>query len=162
AEDEIAAAGLAIGAAFGGAIGVTASSGPGICLKSELINLAVMAELPLVVIDIQRAGPSNGMPTKTEQADLLQSLFRRNGESPEAVLAPQSPADAFAMMLEAVRLSTRYMVPVIVLTDVYLTQSAEPWRVPHVEELPDLRVPAPPSNGKLFSPFVRDIRLARP
>ncbi|MEO2090391.1 MAG: 2-oxoacid:acceptor oxidoreductase family protein, partial [Gemmataceae bacterium] len=127
AEDEIAACGVAIGASFGGAIGVTGTSGPGICLKSEAIGLAIMTELPLVILDVQRGGPSTGLPTKTEQADLLQAMFGRNGESPAAILAPQSPADCFDIAYEAVRIATRFMCPVFVLSDGYLANGSEPW-----------------------------------
>src|SRR5204863_2393393 len=136
AEDEIAAIGMAIGASFGGAIGVTATSGPGICLKSEAIGLAVMTELPLVVIDVQRGGPSTGLPTKTEQADLLQAMYGRNGECPAAVVAPQSPRDCFGMMFEAVRLAIRFMCPVFVLSDGYIANGAEPWKLPDAARLP--------------------------
>ena len=130
AEDEIAAMGAAIGASFGGALGVTGTSGPGICLKSEAIGLAVMTELPLVIIDVQRGGPSTGLPTKTEQADLLQAMFGRNGECPAAIIAPCSPADCFHMALEAVRLAVRFMTPVFLLSDGYLANGAEPWSIP--------------------------------
>src|SRR5207302_8746075 len=130
AEDEIAGIGAAIGAAYGGAIGVTATSGPGICLKSEAIGLAVMTELPLVVIDVQRGGPSTGLPTKTEQADLLQAMFGRNGECPVAIIAPQSPGDCFDMAFEAVRLAVGHMTPVLLLSDGYLANGAEPWLLP--------------------------------
>jgi 2-oxoglutarate ferredoxin oxidoreductase subunit alpha len=164
AEDEIAAVGCAIGASFGGALGVTGTSGPGLCLKSEAINLAVMAELPVVVIDVQRAGPSTGMPTKTEQADLLQALFGRNGESPLAVVAPASPAECFTMIMEAVRLAFRFMTPVIFLSDGYLANSAEPWPIPKLEELPkiEIRHPTEPNHDGQFMPYKRDERLVRP
>jgi 2-oxoglutarate ferredoxin oxidoreductase subunit alpha len=175
AEDEIAAAGMAIGAAFGGGLGVTATSGPGICLKSEAIGLAVMTELPLVVIDVQRGGPSTGLPTKTEQADLLQALFGRNGECPVAVLAPCSPADCFHMAFEAVRLAVGYMTPVLLLSDGYLANGAEPWLIPAVGGLPHIRVRHPAAasangsgngqgNGEAphFLPYERDERLVRP
>ena len=135
AEDEIAAAGAVLGAAFGGAIGVTASSGPGITLKGETINLAVMTELPMVIIDVQRAGPSTGMPTKTEQTDLFQVMFGRNGESPIPVIAATTPSDGFSIGLEAVRLALKFMTPVMVLSDAYLANGSEPWRVPDVSEL---------------------------
>src|SRR5437763_16756424 len=130
AEDEIAARGAAIGASFGGALGVTATSGPGICRKSEAIGLAVMTELPVVIIDVQRGGPSTGLPTKTEQADLLQALFGRNGECPVAIVAPCSPGDCFTMAIEAVRLATRFMTPVVLLSDGYLANGSEPWLLP--------------------------------
>jgi 2-oxoglutarate ferredoxin oxidoreductase subunit alpha len=162
AEDEIAACCAAIGASFGGSLGVTASSGPGIALKAEAMNLAVMVELPLVVCNIQRAGPSTGMPTKTEQSDLLQVLFGRNGESPVVVIAPSSPKDCFEMGIEACRLATRYMVPVVVLSDGYIANGAEPWKLPKVEELPDLRVEFH-SQAEGFAPYRRDPEtLARP
>jgi 2-oxoglutarate ferredoxin oxidoreductase subunit alpha len=167
AEDEIAAMAAAIGAAFGGALGVTATSGPGICLKSEAIGLAVMTELPVVVIDVQRGGPSTGLPTKTEQADLLQAMFGRNGECPVAVVAPCSPADCFQMTLEAVRIATRFMTPVLLLSDGYLANGAEPWLVPQLSELPKIVVkhPAEPNhkdNGhSAFHPYQRDSRLVR-
>lgn len=166
-EDEIAAAAMAIGAAFGGAIGVAATSGPGHSLQSEAIGLAVMAELPCVVIDLQRGGPSTGMPTKTEQADLLQALFGRHGESPLVVLAPSSPANCFSMAYEAVRLAIRYMTPVVLLGDVYLTIAAETWRIPSVEELPGIVVTRPAGklqgqNGRPFLPYDRNDHLARP
>ncbi len=132
AEDEIAAVSAAVGASFGGALGVTATSGPGLALKAEAIGLAVATELPLVVVDVQRAGPSTGMPTKTEQSDLLQALFGRNGDAPVAVLAPATPGDCFDIAIEAVRIATRHMTPVIVLSDGYLANGAEPWRIPDV------------------------------
>ncbi|HUO85811.1 MAG TPA: 2-oxoacid:acceptor oxidoreductase subunit alpha [Thermoanaerobaculia bacterium] len=140
AEDEIAAVSAAIGASFGGALAVTASSGPGIALKAEAMNLAVMAELPLVVVDVQRGGPSTGLPTKTEQSDLLQVLFGRNGESPIPVVAAASPTDCFDAALEAARIAIRHMVPVVLLSDGYLANGSEPWRLPDVAALPDLRV----------------------
>jgi 2-oxoglutarate ferredoxin oxidoreductase subunit alpha len=167
AEDEIAAMASAIGAAFGGALGVTGTSGPGICLKSEAIGLAVMTELPVVIIDVQRGGPSTGLPTKTEQADLLQAMYGRNGECPAAIVAPCSPADCFAMVFEAVRLATRFMTPVFLLSDGYLANGAEPWLVPQVSELPKIvvRHPAEPNhkdNGhSAFHPYKRDARLVR-
>ncbi|MFO0927229.1 MAG: 2-oxoacid:acceptor oxidoreductase subunit alpha [Gemmataceae bacterium] len=168
AEDEIAAMGAAIGASFGGALGVTATSGPGVCLKSEAINLAVMAELPVVIINVQRGGPSTGLPTKTEQSDLLQALYGRNGESPLPVVAAASPADCFAMALEAVRLAVRYMTPVLYLSDGYLANGAEPWAIPQVDELPAIQATlATQPNGEedgrpVFLPYLRDERLARP
>jgi 2-oxoglutarate/2-oxoacid ferredoxin oxidoreductase subunit alpha len=167
AEDEIAAIGMAIGAAFGGAIGVTATSGPGICLKSEAIGLAVMTELPLVVIDVQRGGPSTGLPTKTEQADLLQAMYGRNGECPVAIVAPCSPADCFQMMFEAVRLAVTFMTPVLLLSDGYLANGAEPWLIPNIDSLPRIVVKHPTqpnSNGNgeaKFLPYQRDSRLVR-
>jgi 2-oxoglutarate ferredoxin oxidoreductase subunit alpha len=162
AEDEIAACCAAIGASFGGAIGITGTSGPGLALKTEAIGLAVMTELPLVVIDVQRAGPSTGMPTKTEQADLLMSLYGRPGESPAVVLAAATPADCFHISFEAVRLATKYMTPVLVLSDSFLANSAEPFAIPDPDALPDLRIALPASpNG--FAPYARDAAtLARP
>src|SRR5207248_6494943 len=127
---------MAIGAAFGGALGVTATSGPGICLKSEAIGLAVMTELPLIVIDVQRGGPSTGLPTKTEQADLLQAMFGRNGECPAAVVAARSPADCFDMVFEACRIAITFMTPVFLLSDGYLANGAEPWMIPDPARLP--------------------------
>jgi 2-oxoglutarate ferredoxin oxidoreductase subunit alpha len=168
AEDEIAAIGAAIGAAFGGALGVTGTSGPGICLKSEAIGLAVMTELPVVIIDVQRGGPSTGLPTKTEQADLLQAMYGRNGECPAAIVAAASPADCFHMIFEAVRLAVRFMTPVFFLSDGYLANGAEPWIIPEVNQLPKIDVhfatrPNDQSNGKThFLPYQRDERLVRP
>jgi len=173
AEDEIAAVGAAIGAAFGGALGVTATSGPGICLKAEAIGLAIMTELPLIVIDVQRGGPSTGLPTKTEQADLLQAMFGRNGECPVAIVAPCSPADCFNMAFEAVRIAIGFMTPVMVLSDGYLANGAEPWMIPKVDELPKIKVSHPEKikssgaangngNGEAhFQPYKRDERLVR-
>ncbi|HXT19369.1 MAG TPA: 2-oxoacid:acceptor oxidoreductase subunit alpha, partial [Thermoanaerobaculia bacterium] len=162
AEDEIAAVCSAIGASFGGALGVTATSGPGLALKQEAISLAVMVELPLVVCDIQRAGPSTGMPTKTEQADLLQAMFGRHGEAPVPIVAPASPADCFDAALEACAVATRYMVPVILLSDGYLANGAEPWKLPELAELPDLAVEFR-TDPQGFTPYLRDERtLARP
>ena len=132
AEDEIAGIGTAIGASYGGALGVTTTSGPGISLKSEAIGLAVMTELPLVIVDVQRGGPSTGLPTKTEQADLLQAMFGRNGESPVAVLAPRSPSDCFDVAVEAVRIAVKYHTPVIVLSDGAIANGSEPWRIPDI------------------------------
>jgi 2-oxoglutarate ferredoxin oxidoreductase subunit alpha len=173
AEDEIAAIGAAIGAAFAGAIGVTGTSGPGICLKSEAIGLAVMTELPLVVIDVQRGGPSTGLPTKTEQADLLQAMFGRNGECPACILAPSSPTDCFNMAFEAVRLAIGFMTPVFLLSDGYLANGAEPWLIPDPARLPKVPVhfAQPPvgtngsgngNGGAVFHPYQRDARLVRP
>src|SRR5437763_6467080 len=136
AEDEIAGVSAAIGASFGGALGVTTTSGPGISLKSEAIGLAVMLELPLVVVDVQRGGPSTGLPTKPEQSDLLQAMFGRNGESPVAIVAPQSPVDCFDMAFEAVRIATRFMCPVFYLSDGYLATGSQPWRLPAIDKLP--------------------------
>jgi len=170
AEDEIAGIGIALGAAYGGAIGVTTTSGPGLALKSETIGLAVSLELPLIVVDVQRGGPSTGLPTKTEQADLLQAMFGRNGEAPVPVIAPRSPADCFDAALEAVQIATTYRTPVLLLSDGYLANGSEPWRVPEVATLPDLRVEfAGSPNGldsagaPVFRPFDRDPdTLARP
>lgn len=162
AEDEIAAMCAAIGAAFAGNLGLTGTSGPGLALKSEAINLAVMAELPVVVVDVQRAGPSTGMPTKTEQADLLQALFGRNSDSPVAVVAPATPADCFIMAIEAFRLATKYMVPVIYLSDGYLGNGSEPWRIPSLDELPRIELTFR-TDPEGFYPYLRDERtLARP
>ena len=136
AEDEIAGVGAALGASFAGHLGVTTTSGPGVALKAETIGLAVMTELPLIVCDIQRAGPSTGMPTKTEQADLLQVMFGRNGEAPVPVLAAQSPADCFDTAIEAVRIAIKYRTPVIILSDGYIANGAEPWPVPDISADP--------------------------
>lgn len=165
AEDEIAAVGAAIGASFGGEIGMTGTSGPGMCLKAEAVNLAVMAELPLVVIDVQRGGPSTGMPTKTEQADLLQAMYGRNGESPLAIVAPQTPADCFEMAIEAVRLALKYMTPVVYLSEGYIANGSEPWKLPDVDSLKNIEVvhPTAPNEGADFWPYKRDPKtLARP
>jgi 2-oxoglutarate/2-oxoacid ferredoxin oxidoreductase subunit alpha len=162
AEDAAAAAAAAVGAAFGGALGATATSGPGLCLKAESIGLAVMAELPLVVLDVQRAGPSTGMPTKTEQGDLLQALFGRNGECPVVVLAPASPADCFAVAFEAVKVAIGFMTPVVVLADGHLAVGAEAWRVPLAADLPTIPVPRPTAGAGPFLPYKRDERLVRP
>jgi len=162
AEDEIAAVCAAIGASFGGALAVTSTSGPGLALKSEAMNLAVMVELPLVVVNIQRGGPSTGLPTKTEQADLLQSLFGRNGESPLPVLAASSPADCFLRAIEACRIALRHMTPVVLLSDGYLANGSEPWRLPRVEDLPDFPVEFR-TSPEGFAPYLRDAQtLARP
>jgi len=162
AEDEIAAMGSIIGAAFGGAIGVTASSGPGIALKGEAIGLAVMAELPVVIIDVQRGGPSTGLPTKTEQADLMQAMYGRNSEAPAVVLAPASPGDCFFIAYEAIRIAVKYMVPVIVLSDGYLANGSEPWLIPDPTALPDIPVTFRTEPEEFF-PYLRDAAtLARP
>jgi 2-oxoglutarate ferredoxin oxidoreductase subunit alpha len=162
AEDEIAAIGSAIGASYGGSLGMTGTSGPGIALKSEAMNLAVMVELPLIVIDVQRAGPSTGMPTKTEQADLLQVLYGRNGDSPIPIVAPSTPADCFDVAFEAVRLALKYMTPVVYLSDAFLATGAEPWRLPDVDDLADLAVPGRTEPAG-FYPYSRDpVTLARP
>jgi 2-oxoglutarate ferredoxin oxidoreductase subunit alpha len=166
AEDEIAGIGAALGAAFGGAIGVTTTSGPGLSLKSETIGLAVSLELPLLICDIQRGGPSTGLPTKTEQADLLLAMFGRNGEAPLPIVAPRSPSDCFDVALEAIRIATTYRTPVLLLSDGYLANGSEPWRIPAVADLPDLRVEfAASPNGPdgTFLPYLRDREtLARP
>jgi sulfopyruvate decarboxylase TPP-binding subunit len=143
AEDEIAAITSAIGAAFGGAMALTTSSGPGIALKQEAMGLAVMTELPLIIINVQRGGPSTGLPTKTEQADLMQAMFGRNGECPIPIVAAQSPADCFDIVQEAWRIATRYMTPVIVLTDGYLANGSEPWRIPDAASLTPIEVKHP-------------------
>ncbi len=162
AEDEIAAVCAAIGASFGGSLGITSTSGPGLALKSEAINLAMVVELPLVVCNIQRAGPSTGMPTKTEQSDLLQALYGRNGESPIPVIAPASPSDCFAAAFEACQVALRYMVPVILLSDGYLANGSEPWRLPEVEDLTDLGVEFH-GDPETFQPYSRnETTLARP
>jgi len=162
AEDEIAAIGAAIGAAYAGALGVTSSSGPGIALKTEMLGLAIATELPIVLVDSQRAGPSTGMPTKTEQSDLFQAVLGRNADSPLAVIAPRTAGDCFPMGVEAVRLATKYMTPVIVLSDTYLAHAAEPWRIPEERELTrfPVRFRTDPTD---FHPFLRDAEtLARP
>jgi len=161
AEDEIAAMCAIIGAAFAGAIGVTGTSGPGMALKQEAIGLAVMTELPCVVINVQRGGPSTGLPTKTEQSDLWQALLGRNGECPAPVLAAQSPADCFRSAVEAVRIAVRYMTPVILLSDGYIANGAEPWRVPDDGELPKIEV-RHPTDAQTFRPYARDERGVRP
>jgi 2-oxoglutarate/2-oxoacid ferredoxin oxidoreductase subunit alpha len=162
AEDEIAAIGSAIGASYGGHMGLTASSGPGIALKSEALNLAVMVELPLVVVDVQRAGPSTGMPTKTEQADLLMAMFGRNSDSPVPVVAPATPAECFDYAVEAWRLALKYMTPVVYLSDAFLATGSEPWSVPSVSDLPDIHVDNHTDRGT-FQPYARDeATLARP
>ena len=161
AEDEIAGVGAALGASFGGALGVTTTSGPGLALKSETIGLAVTMELPLLICDIQRGGPSTGLPTKTEQADLLQALYGRNGESPVPVIAPKSPADCFDVALDAARIALRYRTPVLLLSDGAVANGSEPWLIPDVTKLPDLRVsfatePNAPDGSGEFWPYVRD------
>jgi 2-oxoglutarate ferredoxin oxidoreductase subunit alpha len=162
AEDEISAMGATIGAAYGGALGLSGTSGPGLALKSEAIGLAVMTELPVVIANIQRGGPSTGLPTKTEQSDLLQALFGRNGECPLAVVAPATPADCFWMAIEAFRIATRYMTPVLFLSDGYIGNGAEPWRIPEPKELPSLEVHFR-TSVEGFHPYQRDPKtLARP
>jgi 2-oxoglutarate/2-oxoacid ferredoxin oxidoreductase subunit alpha len=164
AEDEIAAAGMALGASFGGRLGVTATSGPGMDLKAETIGLAVALELPMIVIDVQRAGPSTGMPTKTEQSDLLMALHGRHGESPLPVIAPSTTGGCFDAAFEAARIAIRYRTPVIVLSDTFLASSSEPWQLPDVATLPliDPGFAAAPSEDVEFMPYARDDRLARP
>jgi 2-oxoglutarate ferredoxin oxidoreductase subunit alpha len=162
AEDEIAAIGAAIGASYGGAMGMTGTSGPGIALKSEALGLAIMVELPLVVIDVQRAGPSTGMPTKTEQADLLQVMFGRNSDSPLAIVAPATPGECFRYAIEAWRLALKYMTPVVYLSDAFLGTGAEPWPIPDTADLPSIAVPNR-TEAAGFYPYARDeATLARP
>jgi len=162
AEDEIAAMGSTIGAAFGGAMALTGTSGPGVCLKAEAINLAIMAELPMVILNVQRGGPSTGLPTKTEQTDLLQVLFGRNGESPIPVLAPAGPADCFDIAIEAFRIAVRHSTPVFILSDGYLANGAEPWRIPVFEDLERIQV-VHPTDAEGFEPYSRDeATLGRP
>jgi 2-oxoglutarate/2-oxoacid ferredoxin oxidoreductase subunit alpha len=162
AEDEIAAANVALGAAFAGHLAVTGTSGPGMDLKAETLGLAVIMELPLVIVDVQRAGPSTGMPTKTEQADLLMAMFGRHGESPMPIVAASSPADCFAAAIEAARIAIRYRTPVILLSDTFLSNSSEPWRLPDVANLPTIDPGFASANGAGFQPYARDERLARP
>jgi 2-oxoglutarate ferredoxin oxidoreductase subunit alpha len=165
AEDEIAAIASAIGASYAGQLGVTSSSGPGIALKGEAMGLAIMTELPLVIINSQRGGPSTGLPTKTEQSDLYQAVYGRNGDAPVPVIAARSPADAFECAIEAVRIATRYMTPVILLTDGYISNAAEPWKVPDVssyEPFPVQFKTDPPGEGEVLKPYARDAKLARP
>lgn len=162
AEDEIAAVGAALGAAFAGNLGLTGTSGPGLALKSEFIGLAVMTELPIVIIDVQRGGPSTGLPTKTEQADLLQVMFGRNSECPVAVVAPATPSDCFSMAIEAFRIAIKYMTPVVYLSDGYLGNGSEPWEIPSIESLPRIEVKFRTEKAG-FYPYLRDERtLARP
>jgi 2-oxoglutarate ferredoxin oxidoreductase subunit alpha len=164
AEDEIAAAGSAIGASFAGSLGVTSSSGPGIALKMEAIGLAFMAELPLVVVNSQRGGPSTGLPTKTEQSDLYQAVYGRNADTPMPVIAARSPADAFDCAIEACRIAVQYMTPVMLLTDGYIANAAEPWRVPDMAAYPPFPVhfhDEPPAEGEGVNPYTRDAKLAR-
>lgn len=161
AEDEIAAIGAAIGAAFGGKLALTTTSGPGLDLKSEALGLAVMTELPLVVVDVQRAGPSTGMPTKVEQSDLLTAMFGRHGECPLPVLAAATPGDCFYMVIEAFRIAIQYMTPVILLSDAFLANSTEPWKIPHTSELSQLKVNYR-QDKEGFLPYERNASLARP
>ena len=166
AEDEIAAVGVALGASYGGALGVTSTSGPGVALKSETISLGVALELPLVIIDVQRAGPSTGLPTKTEQADLNMALHGRHGEAPVAVIAPRSPSDCFFAAIEACRIAITYRTPVLLLSDGYIANGSEPWLLPEVDDLPDLQVEfatEPNAEGGKFLPYLRDPQtMARP
>ncbi|MBV2152391.1 2-oxoacid:acceptor oxidoreductase subunit alpha [Kitasatospora sp. SUK 42] len=166
AEDEIAGIGAALGASFGGALGVTTTSGPGVALKSETIGLAVSLELPLLIVDIQRGGPSTGLPTKTEQADLLQAMFGRNGEAPVPIVAPATPAECFDAALEAARIAVAYRTPVFLLSDGYLANGSEPWRIPEVDELPEIDpkfATGPNREDGAFWPYLRDPHtLARP
>ncbi len=162
AEDEIAAAGVAVGAAFAGGLGLTGTSGPGLALKAETLGLAVMTELPMVIINVQRGGPSTGLPTKVEQSDLLQALFGRNGESPMPILAPDSPGDCFHMAIEAFRIAIKYMTPVTVLSDGYLANGAEPWIIPPMDSLPEIKIDYA-TDPASFAPYQRDPEtLARP
>ncbi len=159
AEDEIAGVGAALGASYGGGLGITTTSGPGIALKSEAIGLGVMLELPLVIVDVQRGGPSTGLPTKTEQSDLLQAMYGRNGESPCVVLAPATPSDCFDVAIEACRIALEYRTPVFLLSDGYIANGSEPWRIPSVESLPQIKVnlaTAPNSENGEFLPYLRD------
>jgi 2-oxoglutarate ferredoxin oxidoreductase subunit alpha len=165
AEDEIAGVGAALGASFGGSLGVTTTSGPGVDLKAETVGLGIMLELPLVIVDVQRAGPSTGMPTKTEQADLLLTMFGRHGEAPAPVVAAQSPADCFDAAMEAVRIAVTYRTPVYLLSDAYLANGSEPWLIPDVNSLPEITVEfaKPPADGETFQPDARAPEtLARP
>jgi 2-oxoglutarate ferredoxin oxidoreductase subunit alpha len=165
AEDEIAAAAMAIGAAFAGNLAITTTSGPGLDLKSEALGLAISLELPLVLVDVQRGGPSTGLPTKTEQSDLLLAMFGRHGESPLPVIAAKSPSHCFSAAFEAARLALKYRTPVILLTDGYLANGAEPWRLPDIDALPDISVPfaTEPNHDGEFWPYLRDPEtLARP
>ena len=159
AEDEIAGVGAALGASYGGGLGITTTSGPGIALKSEAIGLGVMLELPLVIVDVQRGGPSTGLPTKTEQSDLLQAMYGRNGESPCVVLAPATPSDCFDVAIEACRIALEYRTPVFLLSDGYIANGSEPWRIPSVDSLPEIKVnlaTAPNAENGDFLPYLRD------
>lgn len=165
AEDEIAAACAAIGASFGGALGVTGTSGPGLALKSEAVNLALMLELPLVVVDVQRAGPSTGMPTKTEQSDLLFAMYGRNGESPIPIVAAGSPSDAFSAAYWACKLAVEHMTPVVLLSDGYIANGSEPWRFAQLDKLPAIKIPKAPEDkgmGESYLPYQRNSDLVRP
>jgi 2-oxoglutarate ferredoxin oxidoreductase subunit alpha len=165
AEDEIAAAGVALGAAFGGHLGITSTSGPGMDLKAETIGLALMLELPMVIVDVQRAGPSTGLPTKTEQSDLLMAMYGRHGDAPLPIVAAQTPGDCFRAAFEAVQIAIERRTPVILLTDGFLANSSEPWRIPSLTELPEIDpgfAPAPQSEDETFLPYARDERGVRP
>ena len=161
AEDEIAAITASIGAAFTGALAITTTSGPGLALKTEAVGLAVMTELPIIIIDVQRGGPSTGLPTKTEQSDLQQAINGRNGEAPVVVIAPSTPAECFNMALEAARLATKYMVPVLYLSDGYIANGSEPWLIPNPEEIPEIKVKFR-TEKEGFAPYLRDENLTRP
>ena len=161
AEDEIAAVTAALGAAFSGALAITTTSGPGLALKTETIGLAVMTELPIIIIDVQRGGPSTGLPTKTEQSDLLQAMFGRNGEAPVAVVAPATPAECFSMAIEASRIAIKYMVPVMYLSDGYIANGSEPWKVPDPDSIPEIEVKFR-TEAEGFQPYIRDENLSRP
>ncbi len=162
AEDEIAAANIALGAAFSGQLAVTGTSGPGIDLKAETIGLAVIMELPMIIVDVQRAGPSTGMPTKTEQADLLLAMYGRHGESPLPIVSAATPSECFTAALEAARIAVRYRTPVILLSDTFIANSSEPWPIPDIENLPTIDPAFASPNGQDFLPYSRDEKLARP
>lgn len=164
AEDEIAGISAAIGAAYGGSLGVTTTSGPGLALKSEALGLAVMLEIPLLVIDVQRGGPSTGLPTKTEQSDLLQAYYGRNGECPLPVLASSTPSDCFHAVFEAVRIAVQHMTPVILLSDGYIANGAEPWRFPQTKDLPEIEVHFQKElieGQEKYLPYLRDLKMVR-
>ena len=161
AEDEIAAICVPIGAAYAGQLAVTGTSGPGLCLKSEAANLAIVAELPLVIVNVQRGGPSTGLPTKTEQSDLLQAMYGRNGDSPIVIVAPQSPADCFNIAIEACRIAMQHMVPVILLTDGYLANGAEPWKIPDPKSYKTFKIDHD-LDPVTFHPYKRDENFSRP
>jgi 2-oxoglutarate ferredoxin oxidoreductase subunit alpha len=164
AEDEIAAMSAAVGASYAGQLAVTASSGPGICLKGEAMGLGMIAELPMIIVNVQRGGPSTGLPTKTEQSDLLLSMFGRNGESPLPIVAAQSPGDCFHAVQEAMEIAVNFMVPVVFLTDGYIANGAEPWRIPTTDELKPIKVvnQTEPNSEHGYLPYKRDEKLARP
>ena len=162
AEDEIAAICSSIGAAFGGSLGITGTSGPGMALKGEAMGLAVMLEIPLLIIDVQRGGPSTGLPTKTEQADLLQALYGRNSECPMPVVASHSPSDCFESVFEACRIAIQHMTPVIFLSDGYIANGSEPWKFPKASDIPEIKVEFAKASGEKFMPYQRDEKLSRP